>query len=94
VRASLGTADAKLWIHQGLWLWWERRADRNLLVSRWLAAPNCLTPKGYSLANRAVLTPAAEQVIEVKGGFIRPSGGSLPPLKAKRAFQLHRCGFT
>jgi hypothetical protein len=94
LRASLGTVDAKLWIHQGLWLRWERRADRNLLVSRWLASQNCLSRKGYPLANWAILTPAAEQVIEVKGGFVEPSGGCLPPQKGRRASQLHRCGFT
>lgn len=94
VEASLRHPDAKLWPHQGLWIRYAKKADRNLLVARWLVQLTASDATRRKRAQCSMLTPAAEQLLELKGGFLSLSGSSLETLKPRRAQDLHELGFT
>ena len=91
---SLQDSDAKLWIHQGLWLRQARKSDRNLLVARWLARQNCSVEKIQKLVKWSMLTPADEKRLELMGGFLSSEGNPRGTFKPVRARYIHKLGFT
>jgi hypothetical protein len=94
IERSLLDRDAKIWIHQGLWLRHARREDRQLAVARWIEAQESSRANRRKKAIWASLTPARETMIDVKGGFIALSGDRLGTLKRTRAREIHEVGFT
>ncbi len=96
-KKSLLDREAKVWIHQGVWLRLQRKVDRNLNVQRWTEA--CLNAEPGSrdrkLARWGSLAPAKETRIDIKGGYIDLSGTPLgKSLKPTRSEDIHRLGFT
>jgi len=94
VEQSLRDQDAKIWLHQGTWLRYERKSDRNLLVSRWLARQHDPHETTRTRAKRSMLTPANETLLELKGGFLSAAGEPLETFKPGRAQQIHELGYT
>lgn len=94
VETSLRDPHAKLWPHQGLWVRYARKADRNLLVARWVARQADPDKKLRKRAERSMLTPANERLLELKGGFLSSTGSPLGTFKPKRSEDLHELGFT
>lgn len=93
LAASLCSPSAKVWIHQGAWIRPPRVSDRLLEVDRWC---NFL-PRTEPQAKRkifATLIPRSEDRIDLKGGFVTLDGIVLRPLKADRAGDIHRQGYT
>ena len=94
VEKSLRDRDAKLWPHQGIWLRYARKTDRNLLVERWLARRGDPDKKLQKRAKRSMLTPDEERLLELKGGFLSPTGEALGTFKPKRSRDIHELGYT
>jgi len=57
---SLHGGGTKIWIHQGLWFRYRRRADRQLAVSRWAAELQSQNEQRRKLALWASLVPLNE----------------------------------
>jgi len=93
IRATVEDEDAKVWIHQGQWLRAPLPADRLLSVERWQAdeASDKATRKR---ARWSQLTPASEDRIDLKGGFVTLDGRSLKTLKPSRSININQHGFT
>jgi hypothetical protein len=94
VESSLRDPSAKLWPHQGVWVRYGRRADQNLLVSRWVARQSDTDEKRRKRAIRSMLTPAEESLLELKGGFLSRTGKPLGTLKPQRSNDIHNLGYT
>jgi hypothetical protein len=87
-------ADAKVWMHQGLWSrnWKRKRIQIELHVPSWLKHQhdaNCSVRKKVKLGALC----RRESSIDVKGGFLDRQGRPVK-LKHERALQIHRYGFT
>ncbi len=94
VQRSLLDRDAKLWIRQRRWFRYGKRADRHLLVARWVKQQTRSNGEQRRKALWAGLTPNEETEIEIKGGFLTLSGKPLGTLKRERARDIHKLGFT
>lgn len=94
VERSLRDRDAKVWPHQGVWRRYARKSDRNLLVGRWLALQDDPDKKRRKRAKRSMLTPAEESLLELKGGFLSPTGTPLGTFKPQRSKDIHELGYT
>jgi len=94
VEKSLLDADAKVWIHQGIWLRRARKTDCNLFVARWISQQAHSDEKRRKRAIRSMLTPSNETLVELKGGFIMLTGMPLGSRKPTRAQDIHELGFT
>jgi|SRR5215203_3109430 len=95
VAASLSDADAKAWIHQGVWSRLKKVIDRNLQVDHWAENARKLTPEDRKLAVWAQLTPLSERGLDIKGGCVDENLCSIgKQLKPQRDKQLHLLGFT
>lgn len=94
VELSLRDQDAKVWPRQGVWVRYARKADQNLLVSRWLAKQSDLDEKRRKRALRSMLTPAEESFLELKGGFLSRMGKPLGTFKPQRSKDIHDLGYT
>jgi hypothetical protein len=95
VEISLLHPQAKVWIHQGLWLRRARRQDHVLLVRSWQAQLTAEEPRRRKLARWGALAPADETRLCLKGGFLR-DGQIVNSAKtpSARAQELHEVGFT
>ena len=95
LEMSLGSDDAKVWIHQGHWIRYARAEDRILRIERWVHEESCCPdPEGRKKARYAALTPSAESRIDLKGAFFTLTGQPLGTLKPTRAWDIHDLGFT
>ncbi|MFZ2998885.1 MAG: hypothetical protein WA071_00935 [Undibacterium umbellatum] len=95
VAQSLQDSDAKLWIHQGLWLRQARKSDRSRLVPLWLTASQQDADKERrKMAMWSTLTPANETRLELMGGFLSLEGIALGTLKPDRGKKINELGFT
>lgn len=94
MEQSLRDQDAKIWLHQGTWLRYALKSDRNLLVGRWLARQHDPDEMIRTRAKRSMLTPASETLLELKGGFLSGAGEPLGTFKPCRAEQIHELGYT
>ena len=96
LEASLSHPWAKVWPHQGLWVRQARHCDRVLLVPQWqhqLRITNL--SRRRKLAIWGSLAPSGEQVLQVKGGFVRTGENlCLGKSQSERAKELHELGFT
>ena len=97
IATSLSQPQAKVWIHQGSWLRLRRRVDRVIRVDRWQCNLSSPCKHVRTLALWASLAPSSETRIVLKGGFLLPSGESVPE-KGKppgdRSNEIHSIGFT
>jgi hypothetical protein len=92
-RSSLDNPSSKLWIHQGHWLRFPKRLDRQLFVKRWSLYEWAEKENHKRVWYR--LTPDQEPVIDLKGGFLMLDGTPLSvSLKPERDQKLHNAGFT
>jgi hypothetical protein len=91
---SLLDEDAKVWIHQGAWWRQAKIVDRQLRIARWLEQESSPDKNRRKKARWASLIPDTETRIELKGGFLSPSGSPLGSLKPDRALDIHKLGFT
>ena len=91
VERSLLHSEAKLWIHQGLWLRHSKKSDGKLAVRRWLAYKWKKTHQ--QLWPR--LIPRNETRIELKGGPLTIDGTPLTrSVKPTRGRQIFEAGYT
>jgi len=94
-KISLSSGEAKIWIHQGRWLYHAKRTDRILKPVRWqnelLKTTN---PKNKKKIHWGSLTPASESRFVVKGGFYNINGEKLVIQPKNRALEIHSFGFT
>jgi len=84
MRATVEDEDAKVWIHQGQWLRAPSLAKRLLRVERWqehASSDKCTRKR----ARWSQLTPADEDRIDLKGGFVTLEGEPLGSLKPTRS---------
>ena len=88
--ASIAHAATRLWVHQGLWLHYGRKADGRLYVRRWLDNARA----GAKLSRWAPLTPRDETGLVLKGQWIDNGEPVAMVPKSGRGRQLHRFGFT
>jgi hypothetical protein len=94
VEKSLLDPDAKIWIHQGLWLHSPETSDRTLLVPRWLERQGSQDQNCRKKAVWASLRPDKETQLELKGGWMTLDGKSFGSLKPGRTTDLHELGFS
>jgi hypothetical protein len=95
IEASLRHPDAKVWIHQGRWLRWKKRADRNLSVDTWLANAKTMPLRDKRIPIWAQLTPNGECQLDLKGGFVDEKLESIgKPPKPHRSKELSDFGYT
>jgi hypothetical protein len=93
MRATVEDEDAKVWIHQGQWLRAPSLAKRLLRVERWqehASSDKCTRKR----ARWSQLTPADEDRIDLKGGFVALEGEPLGSLKPTRSMNINQHGFT
>lgn len=98
LQESLLGEDSKIWIHQGIWLRFRRKIDRNLLVPRW-DRRSSKDKKERKLSVWSMLTPNEEKHLIVKGTWLNPQGNPMPekykPKSIKeRSCHIHYTGFT
>lgn len=93
-KQSLMNNDAKLWPHQGLWLYRARLNDRNLVVDRWVNTKSENEEERRKGAIWSTLTPNDESLLVFKGGFISPDGEPFGTFKPSRSLNIHELGFT
>jgi hypothetical protein len=70
------------------------RRERRLFVKRWYKAQSDKDKERRKKARWAMLTPASEVCLELKGGFVSPSGVPAGSFKEGRSRDLHELGFT
>ena len=95
IEASLRDPDAKVWVHQGLWMRHKRIDDRNLVVEAWLRNGNTLNLRKKAIPIWAQLTPDGETRLDLKGGCVNDKFHSIGvQLKPFRSKELHELGYT
>ena len=95
VEKSLLHPEAKVWVHQGLWLHHAKRTDRHLFVAKWVMQQASANKGERKKAKYATLTPDRETRIDIKGGFLTLDGERPSNLyKPARAKDIHKFGFT
>jgi transposase len=95
IKASICDADAKIWIHQGLWHRRNRRDDRHLMVDRWVQNGKTMKLRKKEIPSWAQLTPNAETRLWIKGGCLDAQCRSIGVrLKPCRNRELHYLGYT
>ena len=91
VNKSLLHPEAKLWIHQGLWLRRPKGSDYQLAVRRWLA----YKWKKKHKQHWSTLVPQNETRIDLKGAPLTLDGIRLKKsLKPSRGRQIYEAGYT
>jgi len=91
VEKSLLDPHAKVWVHQGPWLF---RPMRQLCVERWMKQQDLPDERRAKRAALASLAPDQESWLDIKGGFLTMQGDPLGSLKPARTTDLHELGFT
>lgn len=95
VEKSLSSSEAKVWIHQGLWLRYRPLSDRKILVQRWVSKLKSPLRCDRKKAMWGMLCASGENKIEIKGAFVDADGIQLSvSLKPFRGEQIHEFGFT
>jgi hypothetical protein len=90
--ASITHFATRLWVHQGRWLRYGRKADGQLYVSRWV--DNARKANCAKFGKWARLTPRDETGLVLKGQWIDNGKPVAKVPKSARGRQLHRFGFT
>ena len=92
---SLSDAQAKVWIHQGLWFRYRQISDRNICIQRWASS---LQSENFFDRKRALwgsLSATGENKLDIKGGFVDSNGSPLGVShKPSRGQSIHDFGFT
>lgn len=94
-EASLSHCDAKIWIHQGLWLRYNQ--SPGIRLDAWRKDSSVVySTRENNLLRWGSLCPDHEEIIEIKGGYVfKDTLEQLDfNLKPFRKDEIHRFGFT
>lgn len=91
---SVNHRSAKVWIHQGLWLWHAKESCDDLLVDAWVDGRSSADAKVRKRARYGRQLPGEERRVDFKGAWVTPQLKVHESLKPCRALSIHRCGFT
>jgi hypothetical protein len=92
---SIRHPETRLWIYQGHWFRHAKTTDRLLHVSGWQHHGQTDCKKATKLLNWGALLPGSEHRLVLKGQWLNKNGTpTRGPLKADRAQQISRYGFT
>jgi hypothetical protein len=94
VEKSIAHLDAKVWIHQGLWLRHAKKDHYLLHVDRWGRQRASTDAQRRKRATWASLIPDLETRIDVKGAFLTLTSEPLGTMKPTRAHDIYELGFT
>ena len=93
---SICHREARLWIHQGLWLRHARREDRLLYALNWQGSGSRIRSKEIvKLVRWGMLIPKEESKLVLKGQWLNSRGSAVSETpKSDRARSIARYGFT